>query len=288
VTELLAWVDGELVPITQATVSVLDRGFRSGEAVFETLRAYGDHPFRLDAHVQRARSGAEVLGFSLDGEVLRAAVTATATANAERLGGEDSALRLTASAGSLDPASPFPGAPYGDPTVVVTSHRLAIDPRVYADGVTAITVALTRELPQVKGVSYAAALAARRRARAAGADEALLISPDDRILEGASSNVFAVVDGRLVTPPLKEGLLEGVTRGVVLQLAASQGIDVELRTLHRDELLGATEAFLTASVRQLMPLVAVDGSPLTDGRPGTVTRAMQAAYRAEVEREISG
>jgi branched-subunit amino acid aminotransferase/4-amino-4-deoxychorismate lyase len=288
VSELLAWVDGELVPISDATVSVLDRGFRSGEAVFETLRAYGDHPFRLDAHVQRARSGAEVLGFSLDGEVLRAAVRATATANVERLGGEDSALRLTASAGSLDPASPFPGAPLGEPTVVVTSHRLAIDPRLYADGVTAITVALTRELPQVKGVSYAAALTARRRARAAGADEALLISPDDRILEGASSNVFAVIDGRLVTPPLKEGLLEGVTRGVVLQLAAGQGIEVELRTLHRDELLGAAEAFLTASVRQLMPLVAVDGSPLTDGHPGIVTRAMQAAYRAEVEREISG
>jgi branched-chain amino acid aminotransferase len=285
VSEPIAWVRGALVPVSAASVSVLDRGFRAGEGIFETLRAYGDHLFRLSAHVRRAQAGAEALGFVLDAEELAAALRATATANLARLGGEDSAVRLTASAGSIEPDGPFPGVAVGEPTIVVTSHRLAIDAEVERRGVAARTGASIRGLPQVKSLSYGATLAAQRAARAAGAHEALLTAPDGQVVEGATSNLFAVIDDRLVTPPLDAGLLEGVTRGVVLELAAALGIEVELRPLHREELLGAAEAFLTASVREVVPLVEVDGVTIGGGQPGPWTRSLHRAYRDEVERE---
>lgn len=282
---LLAWVDGRLVPTAAATVSVHDRGFRGGEGVFETLRAYGDHPFRLSAHVRRAAEGAAELGFHLDQGRLADACRTTAVANLDAHGGADSVVRLTASAGRIDPDSPFPGVPVGEPTVVVTSHPLRPDPAVWERGVSAVTVPLARELPHVKAVSYLVSLTARRRAREAGAHEALLTTPDARVLEAAAANVFAVVDGGLVTPPVREGLLAGVTRGVVLEVAARLGLPVDERPLPVTELAAADEALLTATTREVVPLVTVDGRPVGDGRPGPVTGRLHEGYRAEVARE---
>jgi branched-chain amino acid aminotransferase len=283
---LQAWVGNRLVPAAQATVSAYDRGFRSGEGVFETFRAYGDHVFRLDAHLQRAIAGATELGFSPgpQGELARA-VRRTAEANLAALDGADSALRLTVSAGVIDPDSPFPGAPVDGPTVVVTSHRLVLDPAQHRHGVRALAVPLARELPHVKAVSYLVAVTAKRRARAEGADEALLTSPDGHVLEGASTNVFAVVDGALVTPPTSSGLLAGVTRAVVLEVAARRDLEVQVRPLPLAELLAAGEAFLTATTREVVPLVGVGDRPIGDGRPGAVTAAILDGYREAVERE---
>ena len=132
-------------------------------------------------------------------------------------------------------------------------------------------------------MSYLASTLARRRAAAAGADEALLTDDDGTVAEGAGSNVFAVVDGHLVTPDA--GVLPGVTRDVVLDVAEAVGHPVVRRDLTRDELLGASEAFVTASTREVVPLVRVDDQPIGDGSPGSVTTAVLAAYRAEVERE---
>jgi branched-subunit amino acid aminotransferase/4-amino-4-deoxychorismate lyase len=282
VSDLMVWVDGALVPARAAHVSVYDRGFRGGEGVFETMRAYGDHAFRLGAHVDRAVAGAAELGFTLDPAVLRAAVAATATANLPAVAGADTAVRLTTSAGPIDPDSLFPGVPEGRATIVVTSHRLR-PPRT--GGSSAITVPLARELPHVKAVSYLVALTARRRAREEGADEALLTTGDGRVLEGSSSNVFAVLGGRLVTPPLREGLLAGVTRSVVLEVAARLALAVDERPLTIAELAGAGEAFLTATTREVIPLTHLDGAAIADGRPGALTAAIHAGYRDEVARE---
>jgi branched-subunit amino acid aminotransferase/4-amino-4-deoxychorismate lyase len=282
---LVTWVNGTLVPAPQAQVSAHDRAFRSGEGVFETLRAYGDHPFRLREHLARAVRGAADLGYALDADVLGHAVLTTVRANLAPLGGADSAVRLTTSPGAIDPESPFPGAPTGQSTIVVASQSLAIDPSIYTRGVAAITVQLARKLPHVKSVSYLTALTARREARAAGVEEALLTGPDGRILEAAAANVAAVVDGALVTPPVSDGLLPGLTRQVVIDVAHTAGIEVVERTLTRDELLAAEEAMVTASTREVVPLVRVDGLPIGTGRPGPVTASLRAGYRAEVARE---
>lgn len=284
-SELLAWVDDALVPLAEARVSVLDQGFRTGEGVFETVRVYGDHPFRLDAHLARAQRGADRLGFALpDRRAIRTAVQQVVAANAVP-GRGDLGMRLTLTPGPLDPASPFPGRPLGRPTLVVTVQPLAIDPAIYTDGTTAMAVPWSRELPEVKAVSYLAASLARARADAAGADEALLTTHDGDVLEGASSNVFAVRGTTLLTPPLRAGLLAGVTRGVVLELAPALGLDVVEDGFTVDDLVAADEAFITASTREVVPLVAVDGRPVGAGRPGRRTQAVHAAYRDEVARE---
>lgn len=279
---LRTWVDGELVPADRATISVYDRGFRTGEGVFETLRAYGTHVFRLQAHLERARHGAAELGFEPGPpHRLARAVEATAAANLDALQGADSALRLTVSPGPIDPASPIPGRPTGPPTVVVTSHPLAPVPTA----VTAASVPLHRELPHVKAVSHLLSLTAGRRAAELGADEALLTDGAGHVLEGAGSNVFAVLDELLVTPPLDAGLLAGVTRGVVLELADRIGLAHVERALPLGELTGAREAFLTSTTREVVALHRVDGHAIGDAAPGPVTRRLQEAYAAEVARE---
>lgn len=283
---LRAWVGDELVPVERAVVSVFDRGFRSGEGVFETLRVYGRHPFRLDAHLARAFEGAAALEFDVGPrDRIREACLTTAAANAQELG-EDSVLRLTATPGTIDPASPFPGTPTGDPTVVVTSHPLELPADLYERGVRALTVPWRRELPRVKTVSYVAPALARRRARAQGADEALFTDPAaGQVLEGSASNLFAVIDGELVTPP-EESVLAGVTRAVVLEVAAGEGIPVTERPLGLEELRTCSEAFITATTREVVPLVQVDDHRIGEGAPGPLTRRLHAAYRRAVEAEM--
>ncbi len=283
------WIDGHVVPSPQAVVSVHDRAFRSGEGVFETLRAYGDHPFRADAHVQRAVAGAAAIGIDLTATTLHRGLDELLAANAEIFAGRDSVLRLTASAGEIDPDSVFPGTPAsgarGEPTIVVTSHRFQDDPRLTREGVRAVTLPMAREMPEVKAVSYLVAVAARQMAAARGVDEALLTSPDGMLLEAASANLAVVRNGVLVTPPVESGVLAGVTRKVMIEVAGRAGLGVDERPVHRGELAAADEAVLTATTREIIPLVEVDGEPVGDGRPGAASAALLAAYHAEVARE---
>lgn len=281
----MAWVDTALVPLADARISVLDQGFRTGEGVFETLRAYDGHPFRLGRHLDRAAAGARRLGFDLPPHhELVDAVTATVAANRQLA--DDLALRVTATPGPLDPGTPWPPTPTGHPTLVVTAHALHVPEARYRDGVTAITVGWGRELAEVKSVSFLAASLARREAAGAGADEALLTDGHGTVMEGATSNVFAVRDGRLHTPPTDGGVLAGVTRATVLELADILDLRVAEEPLPLDVLCGADEAFLTASTREVVPLVRVDGDPIGTGRPGPVAGRVLEAYRAEVRREV--
>lgn len=282
-----AWVGHGLVDAAEARVSVFDRGFRAGEGVFETLRAYGTHPFRLGAHLERAEAGAARLGFELpERDELSHAIIETARANA--VPGQDLALRLTVTPGEIDPDVPFPptGVTPSTATLVVTANALRFDPGMYRDGVGAAVVPWSREIPQVKAVSHLPASLARREARALGADEALLTDQRGMVLEGSYSNVFAVVRGILVTPPVEAGILSGVTRAVTLKVASDEGLPVEERPLSVTELVEADEAFLTASTREIVPLVRVAGRTVGEGRPGSVTAALHEGYRAEVRREI--
>lgn len=280
---LLAFVDGELVPLAEARVSVLDEGFRIGLGVFETIRCYGTHPFRLGAHLERARAGAVRLGFEpppLDH--LAAAVRQAATANTRD---GDLVARLTLTAGALDPDLPWPSRRLDVPTVVVTVHPLDLPTAMHTSGISAQTVPTARELPDVKAVSYLAAALARQQAQAAGADEALLVCPDGRVTEGSSSNLFVVRDGTVTTPPLSGDILPGITRQVVLEVAATTGTPLEEADVRLVDLATADEAFVTSSTRELVPLVRVDGQPVGAGRPGPVTARLLDAYRAEVDRE---
>jgi branched-subunit amino acid aminotransferase/4-amino-4-deoxychorismate lyase len=284
----MAWVAEGLVPLSEARVSVLDLGFRTGEGVFETIRTYGGIPFRLPHHLVRAAHGAERLGFEPPSTAtIVAAVEATVAANAGIHAGGDTVVRLTMTPGQLDPDTEWPMRRVGTPTLVITSHLLVLPPELHDRGVDAITVPWGREAPDVKAVSYLAASLARRQAHAAGADEALLTDPAGRVLEGSASNVFAVLDGHVVTPPVEAGLLPGVTRAAVIEVARHEGLDVVEEPLPRDMLLAADEAFLTASTREVVALIEVDGQPIGGATPGPVTQRLLAAYRALVRAETA-
>ena len=286
-TEPIVWHDGRLLPASEARVSVYDRAFRNGEGVFETLRFDAGHAFRLDAHLDRALAGATEIGLALDRQSLRRAVTEVVAANSGHLAA--GSVRLTVSAGELDPDTPIPGRPAqgqaGRPTIVATAHPLRTDPAATPPPVSAATVRMPRALPQVKAVSYLPVLMARRAARERGADEALLIDEHDRVLEAATANVAALRNRTLVTPPTDAGLLAGIARQVLLEVAPAAGWEVVERPLPLPELLAADEAVLTSSSRQVFPLVAVDSEPIGTGRPGPGAAELLAAYRSEVARE---
>lgn len=282
--ERTVWIDDRLVPAAEAVVSAYDRAFRAGEGVFETFRSYGRFVFRLEAHLQRAAFGASVLGFELPPlATLADAVQRVVDDNVAPR--DTAAIRLVATPGDIDPDSPFPGTPVGAPRIVVTVHDLHLDAAAIAAGSSAIVVPWGREIAHVKAVSYLASSLARREARAQGADDALLTDANDNVLESSGANVFAVIDGTLVTPPLDGSILPGVTRGVLLEVAGELGVPTSERTLPLAELQVAQEAMLTATTREVVGLVRVGTAVLGGGRPGPVTVRLAEGFRDLVRRE---
>ena len=276
------WVNGDLVPAAEARISALDAGFRSGLGVFETLRVDHGRAFRLSAHLARLAAGARALGFELRTGALSRGVAATVTANSHL--GVHLALRITCSPGPLDPHGPFPGVPSGRATMVITVQPTP-PPSPAPEAATARSTDLRREVAGTKHTSYLVSLLAQQAAAAAGCTDGLLTTPSGAPLEAATANLFVVVDGAVLTPPPGAGILPGITRGAVLELARTAGVAVEERHLTGAQLTGADEAFLTSAVRGVRALTAVDGRAIGGGAPGPVTSQLATAHRTLVEGE---
>jgi branched-chain amino acid aminotransferase len=285
-------LDGSLVAPGQARISVFDRGFLYGDSVYEVVRTYGNRPFELPAHLDRLARSAGRIGMALRWDAPRTSQEVERTLAAARGGDEappDAApwnvgeryvrIVMTRGAGALglDPALAV------DPLAIVIVQPLAGPPaRTYAEGVKALVVGDPRPPgadPSAKTGSHLPHVLAVQAARAAGAHEAILLDVRGDVSEGASSNVFAVIHGRLVTPPLAAGILEGVTRGVVIALAREAGLAVDERPLPAAELEGAEEAFITSTVREVLPVTRLGDRAVGAGRPGEVTRAVHRAFR---------
>ncbi|MFY3744160.1 aminotransferase class IV [Anaeromyxobacter sp. Red801] len=289
-------LDGALVAPADAKVSVLDRGFLYGDSVYEVVRTYGGRPFELDAHLARLARSAERTGLAprWDGPRTAREIARTLEA-AQAMGAPPAApdaapwnagewyvrVVMTRGAGEigLDPALAV------DPRAVVIVAPLAAPPaRAYAEGV-AVAIASVRRAspaavdPAAKTGAHLSHVLAVREARAAGAHEALLLDDAGMVTEGSSSNVFAISGGRLRTPPLAAGILEGVTRGVVLRLARELGVPAEEAPLRVDALEAADEAFLTSTMREILPVVRVGARSIGAGRPGPVTERLHRAFR---------
>ena len=276
-------IDGVLVPAERAVVSVFDRGFLYGDSVFESLRTYGGKPFDLAEHLGRLERSAErvfiplPVGLSVLDREVRQAIEAHSSP--ERY------VRLTLTRGmgrslGLDPELA------DTPLRVITITDLTLpSPALYEQGIHAISYRIERAsdaaaVAAAKIGSYLLAVLAMRAARAAGAQEALLEAHNGDVLEGTTSNVFAIFRGKLCTPPESAAILPGITRAHVLTLAQSAGIPVELRALPKAELAFADEIFVCSSIRELVPVVNLDGQTLGAGVPGPVTRELLRAYRA--------
>jgi branched-subunit amino acid aminotransferase/4-amino-4-deoxychorismate lyase len=257
---VLAIVDGSVQPAAQATVPVTDEGLLRGDGVFEVIRLYGGRPFALDEHLARMQQSARNLRLPLDADAVRSDIDALLAAAPPA----DAQLRVLVTRG---------GRRIG---IVEPLHEHAT---TIALG--SVTYAPTRILDGVKSLSYAANMLATRLAREAGADEALLVTPHGRVLEGPTSALFVSLDGeKLVTPPLEDHILDSITRRRVVSLTAA-----EERALTLDQVLGARESFLASTTREVQAVRSVDGRAPAMA-PGPLTLAAQGAFRAEVAREL--
>ncbi len=277
--EEIVHLNGSLVPLSQARLSPLDHGFLYGYGLFETMRAYSGHIFRLEAHLARLRRAAASLGLELDHlpDMTQALYD---TLDANHLG--DARIRLTLSGG---PGEPVPDmAACQEPTLLIIAREyLPHADSVYRQGFRVTVSAISRNarspLSRLKSLSYLDNLLARRESRLAGADEAIMLNERGFVAEGSTSNVFLVSGNALRTPGEDSGILPGVTRSVVLELARSAGLAAVEEEMAPGEFALADEAFCTNSLIEIMPITAFGGKAIGRGVPGEVTARLTAAYR---------
>ena len=277
-----ASVNGTVVPAAEARVSVLDNGFAFGDSVYEVMRTYGGSPFEPGRHFRRLRASAWRLGFEVPGSDLE--LLDQVEALLARAGAGESYVRIVVSRGVGDCSYDF--AKIERPTVVMIQKPLPAYPaRHYEEGLRVAAVDVRRNHPRaldpaIKSSNLLNNILAVREAQARGCDEPLLLNHDGLIAEGASTNLFIVLEGALLTPPLSAGILAGITREVVLELAGTLGTPCHQKPLHLDALLGADEAFLTSTTREIVPVRQVDEELVGDGRPGPYTCQLMDAFHA--------
>jgi len=286
----LVSVNGRITSAGEAAVSPLDRGFLYGDSVYETLRTYGGVPFRLGPHIERLRRSAGALGIPYERAAIDPGEAVTALlAAAARDGDADRALRiiLTRGAGGIgyDPAG------CGPPTVVVNVRPMPELPAEwYREGVDVAVVPVTRNArsaldPAIKSSNLLNNYLAWEAGRRLRVFEPILLNPEGLLAEGATSNLFVARDGRLRTPDLGAGLLAGITRAAVLEAARGAGLDVEETDMRPGELRDADEAFLTSTLKGVLPIRRADGWPVREGRPGPLTRRVMEMFAALVQAE---
>jgi len=286
----MIFMNDRLVPEHEAKVSVFDHGLLYGDGVFEGLRSYGGRVFRLEAHLDRLYASARAicLTIPLAKEVVARAVVDTLAAN----GLADGYVRLvvTRGAGSLglDPNKT------SNPQVIVIADTISLYPREYYErGLRIVTAATQRTQsaalsPRIKSLNYLNNIMAKLEGLQAGCIEALMLNHKGEVAECTGDNVFAVRQGRLITPPPDAGILEGVTRAAVMELAAAAGIDCREMALVRHDLYTADECFLTGTAAEVIPVVEIDGRTIGGGVPGPVTRRLTTDFHALVRQSDGG
>ena len=281
------YIDGRLYAREDARISVFDHGLLYGDGVFEGVRIYARRVFRLDAHLARLAASAHAIGLALPLDLAELAEAVRETVRANRQ--SDGYIRLVVTRGDgplgLDPTT------CARPRVIIIVADVAVYPAaLYESGIRIVTAA-TRQVPvasvdpRIKSLNYLKNVLARLEAHAAGAAEALMLNGDGFVAECTADNVFAVRDGIVRTPPATEGALDGITRAVVRELAAASDLAFREERLARYDLFTANECFLSGTGAELVPVVALDGRPIADGRPGALTRRLTAGLRALAERE---
>src|SRR5262245_785749 len=281
------YIDGEFFPREAAKVSVFDHGLLYGDGVFEGIRVYNRRVFRHDAHLDRLFASAQALALTipLSRDEVKAAVEETVRRNQR----DDVYIRLIVTRGvgelGIDPLS------CPRPSVIVIVNDVRVYPReLYAGGIKVMTSA-TRQVsheavdPRIKSLNYLKNILAKIDAQQAGAHEAIMLNAEGFIAECTADNLFVVHGGQLLTPSPQDGALGGITRGVILELAAEARIPGSEARLTRYDLYTADEAFVSGTGAELMPIAVADGRPLGDGKPGPITRRLTEAFHALVRNE---
>ena len=284
--EEIIYLNGDLIPRSQAKLSPFDHGFLYGYGLFETMRAYNSSIFRLDRHLARLHHAAETLSIASKLPAFDLEKACYDVLKANNLA--EARLRLTISAGEGD-ITPNPDTCSGITVFIVARRLVPPLPESYERGYTAILSSYRRNsqspLSRLKSTCYLENILARQEARAAGTEEALLLNEHGFVAEGSTTNIFVASGEMLVTPSTESGALSGITREAVLELAQAMGIMLVVKQVELGELLKADEAFLTNSILEIIPLTRLDGKPIGSGKPGALTQRLMSAYKELVAKE---
>jgi len=267
------YLDGKLVDREKAVISVFDHGLLYGDGVFEGIRTYDSLVFRLKEHIDRLYRSADAIELKIPltkPEMVKAVID-TLKANSLK----DAYIRLVVTRGvgdlGLDPRK-CPKA-----TVFIIADKIALYPQKYYEhGLAIITASTRRNLPQaldprIKSLNYLNNILAKIEAIKAGTEEAIMLSYDKHVAECTGDNIFIVLGGKLMTPLVSIGALEGITRDAVIKIAKASGIPFCEKILNMEDLYAASEVFLTGTAAEIVPVVKIDGQMIGDGKPGKLT-----------------
>jgi branched-chain amino acid aminotransferase len=279
------YLNDRFVREAEALVSVFDHGFLYGDGVYETIRSYGDKIFMRDQHLARLRRSAEAIGLTIPARDWPSLLHESMVRNGVGNDRTDAYIRVTISRGTgdigLDPAlCPRPTL------VIITKALKPPPPDRYQTGVSLVVAKTRRNLssaldPQIKATNFLNNIQAKREAIAAGAFDSVLLNWEGHVTECTVSNIFFVQSGRLCTPALSCGILDGITRGVILTLARDAGIPMDEGRFNVEALMAADECFLSNTTMEVMPATQLNGRPIGSGSPGPLTKRLHQIFVTE-------
>ncbi|HET9065368.1 MAG TPA: branched-chain-amino-acid transaminase [Gemmatimonadales bacterium] len=278
------WINGEYHARDSATISVFDHGLLYGDGVFEGIRAYDGRIFRLEAHLRRLQDSAKAIALPIPMTLDELATACTETFRRSEL--RDAYFRVVVTRGIGDLGLNPMLCPSPTVIIIVATIRL-FPPEKLREGVRLVTAATPvphREAlsPRVKSLNYLPHVMAKLEGLTAGADDVLMLDPSGSVAEGSGQNLFVVTEGVVRTPPPSAGILRGVTRDVVLEIAAGLGIPVREELLNRYDVYTAEEAFLTGTASEVVPVRSLDGRLIGEALPGPVTARLLEGFQALV------
>lgn len=278
---LIIYFDGQYVQEEQAKVSVFDHGLLYGDGVFEGIRAYHGRVFKLQQHIDRLYESARTIQLKID--LTHEQMTDVVLETLRKNGLQDGYIRLVVTRGKgdlgLDPRK------CSSATVFCIAAGIRLYPEeLYHKGMEVVTVATRRNVPEamnprVKSLNYLNNIMAKIEANLTNSPEAIMLNNEGYVAEATGDNIFIVKNGELITPPAYVGILEGITRNTVMELAEKKGIKVSEKLFTRHDIFIADECFLTGTAAEVIPVVKVDGRTLGNGQPGDMTKGLIADFR---------
>ena len=278
---MLIYIDGEFLPKAEAKVSVFDHGLLYGDGVFEGIRSYNGRVFKLDEHLERLYDSAKSIMLQIPIPIETMKETVLETLRRNNL--TEAYIRLVVTRGVGDLGLDPDKCP--KPSIIIIADKIALYPqKFYEDGLEIVTVSVRRNYaeainPRIKSLNYLNNILAKIEGKQSGAEEVLMLNAEGYVVECSGDNIFWVKNDVLVTPPVHMGILEGVTRNSVIDLARDAGMQVEERVFTRHDLYIADECFLTGTAAEVIPVVKIDRRAIGDGQPGKVTEKLIAAFR---------
>lgn len=278
---MLIYIDGEFLPKAEAKISVFDHGLLYGDGVFEGIRSYNRRVFKLDEHLERLYDSAKsiMLQIPIPIETMEERVLETLRRNQLT----EAYIRLIVTRGIGDLGLDPDKCP--QPSIIIIADKIVLYPqKFYEEGLEIVTASVRRNYseainPRIKSLNYLNNILAKIEGKQAGIEEVLMLNAEGYVVECSGDNIFWVKDDVLVTPPVHIGILEGVTRNSVIDLAREAGIRVEERVFTRHDLYVADECFLTGTAAEVIPVVKIDRRPIGDGHPGKMTAQLITAFR---------